>query len=71
MVIRVHNEAQVLPYTPLAGLHIVPGAEVANGAAAEQDGVFGVPSYVVDGELFWGAERLERAMEKVRNRNSA
>jgi 2-hydroxychromene-2-carboxylate isomerase len=39
--------------------------------AAEQDGVFGVPSYVVDGELFWGAERLERAMEKVRNRNSA
>lgn len=32
---------------------------------AEQDGVFGVPSYVVDGELFWGAERLERALEKV------
>jgi len=33
--------------------------------AAEADGVFGVPSYVVDGELFWGAERLERALEKA------
>lgn len=32
---------------------------------AESGGVFGVPSYVVDGELFWGAERLERALEKA------
>ena len=39
--------------------------------AAEQDGVFGVPSYVVDGELFWGAERLERALEKAGARKSA
>lgn len=32
--------------------------------AAEETGVFGVPSFVVDGELFWGREHLEdvRAM---------
>lgn len=27
--------------------------------AAEETGVFGVPSFVVDGELFWGREHLE------------
>lgn len=27
--------------------------------AAEDTGVFGVPSYVIDGELFWGREHLE------------
>ena len=27
-------------------------------AAAEELGVFGVPSYVVDDELFWGREHL-------------
>lgn len=32
---------------------------------AEDGGVFGVPSYVVDGELFWGLERLERVREKL------
>lgn len=32
---------------------------------AEQQGVFGVPSYLVDGELFWGAERLERVRERL------
>ena len=26
--------------------------------AAEASGVFGVPSFVVDGELFWGSEHL-------------
>lgn len=30
---------------------------------AEAQGVFGVPSYLVNGELFWGAERLHRARE--------
>jgi len=32
----------------------------ANQAEAEARGVFGVPSYLVDGELFWGNERLDR-----------
>lgn len=33
--------------------------------AAEEMGVFGVPSYVVNGELFWGNERLGRVQEKL------
>ena len=32
---------------------------------AEEAGVFGVPSYVIDGELFWGLERLARVREKL------
>lgn len=33
---------------------------------AEAQGVFGVPSYLVDGELFWGNERLEGVRERLR-----
>ena len=32
---------------------------------AEAAGVFGVPGYLVDGELFWGFERLPRVREKL------
>jgi 2-hydroxychromene-2-carboxylate isomerase len=32
---------------------------------AESLGVFGVPSYVVNGELFWGAERIVRVRERL------
>jgi len=35
-------------------------------AAAEAQGVFGVPSYVVDGELFWGREHLPDIAERLR-----
>jgi len=34
-------------------------------ARAEELGVFGVPSYVVGDQLFWGGERLERVRELV------
>ena len=34
-------------------------------AAAEDAGVFGVPSYVVDGELFWGRENLPTIRERL------
>jgi 2-hydroxychromene-2-carboxylate isomerase len=34
-------------------------------AQAEATGVFGVPSYVVDGELFFGNERIERVRERL------
>lgn len=34
-------------------------------AEAEAQGVFGVPSYLVEGELFWGAERIERVRERL------
>lgn len=32
---------------------------------AESQGIFGVPSYLVGGELFWGAERFANAREAV------
>jgi 2-hydroxychromene-2-carboxylate isomerase len=32
---------------------------------AEEKGVFGVPSYLVNGELFWGAERIPRVKERL------
>jgi len=34
-------------------------------AEAEAQGVFGVPSYLVDGELYWGNERIERVRERA------
>jgi len=34
-------------------------------AEAEANGVFGVPSYRVDDELFWGTERIERVRERA------
>ncbi|MFT4584445.1 MAG: 2-hydroxychromene-2-carboxylate isomerase [Gammaproteobacteria bacterium] len=35
---------------------------------AESQGVFGVPSYLVGTELFWGAERFDRAREALQAR---
>jgi 2-hydroxychromene-2-carboxylate isomerase len=35
---------------------------------AEELGVFGVPMYVIDGELFWGGDRLWMAREKLSQR---
>lgn len=35
-------------------------------AEAEAQGVFGVPSFVVDGELFWGHDRLDFIRDKLR-----
>ncbi len=33
--------------------------------AAETAGVFGVPTFVIDGELFWGGDRLWMVREKL------
>jgi len=40
-------------------------------AEAEAAGVFGVPSWRVDGELFWGAERLPLIRERIAQRLAA
>lgn len=32
-------------------------------AQAQQHGIFGAPSFVADGELFWGNDRLEQALD--------
>jgi 2-hydroxychromene-2-carboxylate isomerase len=34
-------------------------------AEAEAKGVFGVPSYLVEDELFWGTERIDRVRERI------
>jgi 2-hydroxychromene-2-carboxylate isomerase len=39
--------------------------------AAEATGVFGVPSFVVDGELFWGREHLPDLREMLVDRSSS
>ena len=33
---------------------------------AIEKGVFGAPSYIVDGELFWGQDRLDFVSEKLK-----
>jgi 2-hydroxychromene-2-carboxylate isomerase len=33
---------------------------------AERLGIFGAPNFVVDGELFWGNDRLEQALRYAR-----
>jgi 2-hydroxychromene-2-carboxylate isomerase len=38
------------------------------GRAAEAAGVFGVPTFVIDGELFWGGDRLWMVREKLEAR---
>jgi carboxymethylenebutenolidase len=37
----------------------------ANTARAIEAGVFGAPSYVVDGEIFWGQDRLDFVERKL------
>ena len=38
------------------------------GHEAEGNGVFGVPTFVIDGELFWGGDRLWMVREKLEAR---
>ena len=55
-------------------------AYVAGPARAEHDriideaealGVFGVPTMVFNGELFWGGDRIDMLIERIRNPASA
>ncbi len=59
------EEACGLGVDPDALSAAVSGMEVKEGlrAAVEESlalGVFGCPSFIVDGELFWGADRLDQ-----------
>jgi 2-hydroxychromene-2-carboxylate isomerase len=36
---------------------------------AAERGIFGAPSFVVDGELFWGDDRLEAALDRAARRS--
>jgi 2-hydroxychromene-2-carboxylate isomerase len=37
---------------------------------AEENGVFGVPSFLVDGELFWGSEHLPDIRDRLAGRSA-
>ena len=54
-------EAQGLPQARLAqsGDERVAARYAAHTQWALDAGVFGAPSYVVDGEIFWGQDRLD------------
>jgi 2-hydroxychromene-2-carboxylate isomerase len=40
----------------------------ARTEAAQAHGIFGSPSFLVEGELFWGNDRLDAALEWARSR---
>ena len=40
----------------------------ANTRAAIDAGVFGAPSYVIDGEIFWGQDRLDFVQRRLEPR---
>jgi 2-hydroxychromene-2-carboxylate isomerase len=46
----------------------VKAALRAETGAAQAAGIFGAPSFLVDGELFWGDDRLEDALDWARGR---
>jgi 2-hydroxychromene-2-carboxylate isomerase len=50
-----------LPASLLADSHTQAAADryIADSERAIEAGVFGAPSYVIDGEVFWGQDRLE------------
>ncbi len=72
------NEALLRDLAAFAGLpagdflKAIDSAEVRKEAEheiaeASEHGVFGVPSFIVDGELFWGNDRLEMVDEFLRD----
>ena len=50
----------------LAGSPDVEAAYLNQTESAKRAGIFGSPSFIVDGELFWGDDRLEDAITWAR-----
>ncbi len=46
-------------------LHDGPRELSEAAAAGDRDGVFGVPTFIVDGEPFWGNDRVEWVVRKL------
>lgn len=73
----IENPAVVIAVLNESGADIAGFAEYAAGDGpgevaricreAEEKGVFGVPSFIVDGELFWGREHLPDIREMLSN----
>ena len=65
--------SQICIEVGLAGPNIVAQAQtdaIADQMAADTDramaaGVFGAPSYVIDGEVFWGQDRVDFVARKL------
>jgi 2-hydroxychromene-2-carboxylate isomerase len=59
--LRAVLAAESLPDEWLARTHdpAIKAELAANTAAAREAGVFGVPTFVVDGQLFWGQDRID------------
>lgn len=54
---------RILKIIERAGVHASLVAETSRARAL---GVFGAPSFTVDGEIFWGDDRLEDALDRIR-----
>lgn len=54
------------PVLERAGSAAIAEALKANTGRAEAAGLFGVPSFIVGGEVFWGDDRLEDAISWAR-----
>ena len=50
----------------LAGSPNLEAAYLNQTESAKRAGIFGSPSFIVDGELFWGDDRLEDAINWAR-----
>jgi 2-hydroxychromene-2-carboxylate isomerase len=74
----IENAAAVSAVLADSGADPAAFAEFASGEGraeldricreAEELGVFGVPTFVIDGEIFWGGDRLWMAREKLAGR---
>jgi 2-hydroxychromene-2-carboxylate isomerase len=50
-----------------AGSDDIKGKLRRNTAEAQRHGIFGAPSFIAGGELFWGNDRLEQALRAARD----
>ena len=46
---------------------LISAAYVEQTDRAQRAGIFGSPSFIVDGEVFWGDDRLEDAITWAKN----
>ncbi|HBT43719.1 MAG TPA: hypothetical protein DEB21_17520 [Rhodospirillaceae bacterium] len=67
------TQAEIMDGMGLDGARLLASADTAEvddiaqayTEQAKSIGVFGAPTYVIDGELFWGQDRLDFVEEKV------
>lgn len=65
----IWNEIGVPDADDLIGNTTVKQALIANTQNAIENGVFGVPTLIADGELFWGLDSMELLLDYLSDRN--